>query len=374
MASTLAEADAMIQVASERGTILAVGHSERYNPAVTAAMPLVTEPRFVEVHRLAAFPARGLDVDVVFDVMIHDLDVLLAIVKAEPVSVEAVGVPVLTDRIDIANARLRFGNGCIANLTASRISRDRVRKLRFFQHHALVTVDCATQQVEAFRVTRSPDGEPAIEGGPVSVPDGEPLELELRDFLNAVRGGEPPLVDGAAGRRALALAERIAGAMLERDDRPGGHDHAAGGPDVRRATRNGLVSEVDQLVESRDLIGLGAAADARRRQKHDDRVTFVRVQEVPALVTADVELLPGAGELRIASDPETGQEAVAVTRHMVAVSGSIPVTGFMLDSLATLCGHDAGELRRLLGDLRGAGLAMVSALHADAPRRANGLT
>ena len=228
IAASLAEADAMIRLASRGGAILAVGHSERYNPAVAAAMPLVAEPRFVEVHRLAAFPARGLDVDVVFDVMIHDIDVLLAIVKAEPVSIEAVGVPVLTDRIDIANARLRFEDGCIANLTASRISRDRVRKLRFFQHHALVTVDCVTQQVEAFRVTRKPDQEPAIEGGRVSVPDGEPLELELRDFVSTVRTGGMPRVDGIAGRRALAVAEEIAAAMLERNDQLRPPDHVAG--------------------------------------------------------------------------------------------------------------------------------------------------
>ena len=229
IAASLAEADMMIRIATTHGATFAVGHSERYNPAVTAAMPLVSEPRFVEVHRLAAFPARGLDVDVVFDVMIHDIDVLLAMVKAEPVSIEAVGVPVLTDRIDIANARLRFANGCIANLTASRISRDKVRKLRFFQHHGLVTVDCATRQVEAFRVTRSPAQEPVIEGGPVSVPDGEPLEIELRDFLNAVRTGRAPLVDGAAGRRALALADRIAVAMKAPDDLNEGHGHAVGG-------------------------------------------------------------------------------------------------------------------------------------------------
>jgi predicted dehydrogenase len=218
IAASLAEADAMIRVASKRGVTLAVGHSERYNPAVTVAMPLVVEPRFVEVHRLAAFPARGLDVDVVFDVMIHDIDVLLAIVQEEPLSIEAVGVPVLTDRIDIANTRLRFGDGCIANLTASRISRDRVRKLRFFQRHALVTVDCLTQQVEAFRVTRSPGQEPVIEGGNIPVPDGEPLELELRDFVSTIRTGGTPRVDGIAGRRALAVAEKIAAAMLGRND------------------------------------------------------------------------------------------------------------------------------------------------------------
>jgi len=228
IAASVAEADAMIRCADRAGTTLAVGHSERYNPAVTVAMPLVVAPRFVEVHRLAAFPARGLDVDVVFDVMIHDIDVLLTVVQAEPVSIEAVGVPVLTDRIDIANARLRFGDGCIANLTASRISRDRVRKLRFFQHHALVTVDCVTQQVEAFRVTRSADREPVIEGGGVSVPEGEPLELELSDFVSAVRTGRKPRVDGMAGRRALAVAQEIATAMLERNDQLRPPDTVAG--------------------------------------------------------------------------------------------------------------------------------------------------
>lgn len=213
IAGSLAEADTMVRVAETAGTLLAVGHSERYNPAVTTAMPLVSRPRFVEVHRLASYPARGLDVDVVFDMMIHDLDVLLALVPAEPQSVEAVGVPVLSDRVDIANARVRFADGCLANLTASRISRDRVRRLRFFQPDSLVTVDCAAQQVEAWRVRRVDGQEPAIEGGLVAVPDGEPLACELADFLAAVGSGRPPLVDGCAGRRALALADRIARAM-----------------------------------------------------------------------------------------------------------------------------------------------------------------
>ena len=213
IAASLAEADEMIGVAREAGVVLAVGHSERYNPAIAMALSLVKDPRFVEVHRLAAFPARGLDVDVVFDVMIHDLDVVLAAVEAEPESVEAVGVPVLTDRVDIANARIRFENGCIANLTASRISRDRVRKLRFFQQNAYISVDCASQQVEAWRVTRETGGEPVINGGPIDVPEGEPLERELVDFVEAVRQGRAPGVDGTVGRRALALAERVAAAM-----------------------------------------------------------------------------------------------------------------------------------------------------------------
>ena len=134
IAASIEQADEMIAAAADAKTILAVGHTERYNPAIATAQSLITKPRFVEVHRLAQFPGRSLDIDVVFDVMIHDLDVLLALVQAAPVSIEAVGVPVLSDRVDIANARIRFSDGCIANLTASRISRERVRKLRFFQN------------------------------------------------------------------------------------------------------------------------------------------------------------------------------------------------------------------------------------------------
>lgn len=136
IARTLAEADAMIAAAERSGALLATGHTERFNPAVAAVLGRVERPRFVEVHRLGTFPDRSLDIDVVFDLMIHDLDLLLATVGEAVVSVEAVGVPVLTGRVDIANARLTFGSGCIANLTASRISRERIRKLRFFQPHS----------------------------------------------------------------------------------------------------------------------------------------------------------------------------------------------------------------------------------------------
>src|SRR5580765_2919672 len=133
MARSLAEADEMIAAAARAGVAFAVGHTERFNPAVETARPLLSDPRFIEVHRLGAFPERSLDIDVVFDLMIHDLDVLRSLVPSEVESIDAVGVPVLTGRVDIANARLRFANGCIANLTASRISRDRVRRIRFFQ-------------------------------------------------------------------------------------------------------------------------------------------------------------------------------------------------------------------------------------------------
>ncbi len=210
IATSLAEADRLLALADAAGATLAVGHTERHNPAVAAALPLISTPRFIEVHRLAAFQPRSLDVDVILDVMIHDIDILLAIVGDEPASIEAVGVPVLSGRIDIANVRLRFPDGCIANLTASRISRERVRKLRVFQPHALVSVDYAERQVEAVTVTRPPAGEPKIDVRRVEVADAEPLERELADFVRSVRTGEAPGVTGADGRRALAVAHRIA--------------------------------------------------------------------------------------------------------------------------------------------------------------------
>ena len=213
MAASAVDADVLLRTAAATGATLAVGHTERYNPAVKAALPLISAPGFIEVHRLATFQRRSLDIDVVFDVMIHDIDVVLSLVGAEPVSLEAVGIPVLTDRIDIANARLRFASGCVANLTASRISRDRVRKLRVFQPHALVTVDYAEQQVEAWSLSRGGTGQPSIDGGRVDVEFVEPLKCELIDFVDAVRDGVEPVVTGADGRRALAVAEAIADAM-----------------------------------------------------------------------------------------------------------------------------------------------------------------
>ena len=213
IARTVAEADELIAAAAANGAVLAVGHTERYNPAVAVALPLVRSPRFIEVHRIGAFAGRSLDIDVVFDLMIHDLDIILTAVGGDVVSVEAVGVPVLTDRADIANARLRFESGCIANLTASRISREQIRKLRFFQKDAYISVDCAEQEVEGWRLARGSGSVPAIEGGKLDVPRGEPLVRELTDFVAAVAGGSAPTVDGVAGRLALALAERVAESM-----------------------------------------------------------------------------------------------------------------------------------------------------------------
>ena len=209
IAQTVAEADDLIAAAKSRGVVLAVGHSERFNPAVMAARPHVKYPRFIEVHRLGQMPGRSLDIDVVLDLMIHDLDLILSLVPSEVEGVEAVGVPVLTPRIDIANARLRFANGCIANLTASRISREPVRKIRFFQQDAYLSIDTAAREVELWRLVPQPSGAPTIGGGKLEVAGDEALKGELEDFLGAVREGRAPAVSGEQGRAALALATRI---------------------------------------------------------------------------------------------------------------------------------------------------------------------
>lgn len=213
IATSVAEADELVALAAARGATLAVGHSERFNPAMLAARPLLTAPRFIEVHRLSGFPERSLDIDVVFDVMIHDLDIVLAVDGTEVVSVEAVGINVLTPKVDIANARLKFASGCVANITASRISRDQVRKVRFFQTASYLSIDYAAREVEAWRVTPQPEGRPRIDGGPVSVTPGDALTAELTDFCTAIRERRPATVSGEAGRSALALATRVRDAM-----------------------------------------------------------------------------------------------------------------------------------------------------------------
>jgi predicted dehydrogenase len=206
---TLLEADALIAAAKRAGVVLAVGHSERFNPAVAAARPYIKDPRFIEVHRLGTSPDRSLDIDVVLDLMIHDLDLILSVVASEVESVEAVGVPVLTPRVDIANARLRFANGCIANLTASRISKEGIRKIRFFQRDAYVSIDTAAREVEMWSVLPQSGAVPKIGGGKLTVGSDEPLKGELEDFVAAVRDRRPPAVPGEQGRAALALAVRI---------------------------------------------------------------------------------------------------------------------------------------------------------------------
>src|SRR5438132_3327856 len=216
IASSVTEADRLVDAAERRGALLATGHTERFNPAVAAARPLISEPRFIEIHRLGTFPERSLDIDVIFDLMIHDLDLLLSVVKSEVAAIEAVGVNVLTPKADIANARLRFASGCIANVTASRISRERVRKARFFQNDAYVSIDYAAQELEVFRLVKDSakgGARPIIHGGKVDVTNEEPLRRELEDFVDAVRTRRKPGVTGRDGRDALALATRVAETM-----------------------------------------------------------------------------------------------------------------------------------------------------------------
>jgi predicted dehydrogenase len=209
LARSVRECDDMIAAAAAAGTILAVGHTERFNPAVLAARSAIDNPGFIEIHRLGTFPERSLDIDVVFDLMIHDLDLVLSFVPSPVESIEAVGVPVLTERADIANARIRFASGCVANITASRISRDRVRKIRFFQRDAYISIDCGAKEAEVYRLLRPEGRRPVIEGGSIPVVDSEPLRNELEDFVAAVREHRAPMVGGSDGRNAVVLAEQI---------------------------------------------------------------------------------------------------------------------------------------------------------------------
>jgi predicted dehydrogenase len=215
IAQTVDEADDLIAAAKKSGAVLAVGHSERFNPAVMAARPYIKDPRFIEVHRLGTMPGRSLDIDVVLDLMVHDLDLILSTVPSQIESVEAVGVPVLTPKVDIANARLRFKNGCIANLTASRISREQVRKIRFFERERYISIDTASKEVEMYQIVPQPGALPTIGGGKQAVTGEEPLKSELADFVAAVRDRRAPAVTGQQGRDALALAIRIVELMRQ---------------------------------------------------------------------------------------------------------------------------------------------------------------
>lgn len=212
---SLAEADGILAAARAKGVVLGVGHIEHFNPAVQAARGHISQPGFIEVHRLGTFPERSLDIDVVFDLMIHDLGLVLDLVDSPVVAIDAVGVPVLTPRVDIANARLRFASGCIANVTASRISREQVRKIRFFQQNAYLSIDYKAQEAEIWRLVPQDGGMPRIDGGKLDVEREEPLRSELADFVAAVREGRPAGVTGEQGRAALVLATEIVSRMEE---------------------------------------------------------------------------------------------------------------------------------------------------------------
>lgn len=211
IAASLEEAYRLVAAARASAAVLQVGHVERFNPAITAVTPLVTTPRFIECHRLAVFSPRSLDIDVVMDLMIHDIDVILALVDAEVVEVNAAGIGILTHRVDIANARIEFANGCIANVTASRVSNERVRKLRFFQPSDYISIDFAEREVSVASLLPPEPGDerPRIAARALEVEQVEPLKAEIASFLAAVRGEHPPLVSGEDGRRALHVAVQI---------------------------------------------------------------------------------------------------------------------------------------------------------------------
>jgi len=220
IASSLAEADALIEAANRHRRILQVGHLERFNPAVVAARKLLTAPLFFEVHRLGVFAARSLDIDVVSDLMIHDLDLVLDFVGSPVERVSAVGLPILTDKVDIANARIEFANGCVANVTASRVSTEKVRKLRFFQKSQYVSLDFSRQDVVVLSVENRPASEPPlILPRRIETARTEPLKAELVSFLESVQTRRPPAVSAESSRAALALAHRVAMEIQEHANR-----------------------------------------------------------------------------------------------------------------------------------------------------------
>ncbi len=227
LASSLAEADELVQLAAAHNRIAQAGHLERFNPAVRATLPLLTQPMFFEVHRLSVFTPRSLDVDVVLDLMIHDLDIVLAFANSPVKEVRAVGLPILSGKVDIANVRLEFESGCVANFTASRVSTERVRKLRFFQPRQYVSVDYGRQEVLVFTigddgpVAGTPSVNPQIKVGKPPVTSEEPLHAELRSFLHAVRERSTPVVPLEDGRQSLALALDIVESIREHGKKVG---------------------------------------------------------------------------------------------------------------------------------------------------------
>jgi predicted dehydrogenase len=227
LAASLAEADELVKTAATRKRIAQAGHLERFNPGVRATIPLLTHPMFFEVHRLSVFTPRSLDVDVVLDLMIHDLDIVLSFVNSPVKEVRAVGLPILSGKVDIANVRLEFDSGCVANFTASRVSTERVRKLRFFQPRQYVSLDYGRQEVMVFTVgddgsvLGAPTVNPQIKMSKPAVTSEEPLHAELRSFLHAVRQRSTPVVPLEDGRRALALALDIVAAIREHGKKAG---------------------------------------------------------------------------------------------------------------------------------------------------------
>ncbi len=237
IAVTLADADALVRQAAEGGRILQVGLLERFNPAVTVAETLLNGPMFFEAHRLSVFSRRALDVDVVLDLMIHDLDIVLSFARSPVRELHAVGLRILSPKVDIANVRLEFASGCVANFTASRVSTETVRKLRFFQPHQYLSIDYARQDLLVINVApggnvdpggntspgvgKEPASQANLVAGKPAVQTGEPLQLEIKAFLDAVRSRKPLRVRPEEARDALALALDINHAIAEHAKRTG---------------------------------------------------------------------------------------------------------------------------------------------------------
>jgi predicted dehydrogenase len=212
---TVEEADELVRLAEAHGLSLQVGHIERYNPAIQAIIERIERPLFIECHRLSPFGNRGTDVSVVLDVMIHDVDIVLGLVKSRVRRIDAVGIPVLSSQEDIANARLEFEGGCIANLTASRVSAEKLRKIRIFQRDSYISVDYVNQEVKEYRRVEGEAGVTIIPED-VQVVSEEPLRAELISFIDAIREGRRPLVSGVDGRRALEVAQWIVREVRQR--------------------------------------------------------------------------------------------------------------------------------------------------------------
>ncbi len=227
LAATLDEARALIASAEEHSLVLQTGHVERFNPVVQASLSFIREPLFIEGHRLSAFVGRSTDVDVILDLMIHDIDLVLATVNSDVRSVEATGVPILSTNVDIANARISFSNGAVANLTASRVSKERLRKIRFFGKDSYISVDCLSGKAEIYRKgsrsSSKADGPtweeteiaPGIVRRKITTSGEEPLKLELESFARCVRNGEHPHVDGTAGLKAMEVAQKVSEKIRE---------------------------------------------------------------------------------------------------------------------------------------------------------------
>ncbi len=216
MALSTAEADTLIKAAEENNAILQIGHLERFNGAVLALKDTPLDPVFIESHRLSPFPNRSTDVDVVLDLMIHDIDIILNLARAEVEKIDAVGIPVISGKVDIANARLEFKNGCVANVTASRVSKEPQRKMRIFQDETYISVDFATQQISIAKLEGAKDGEkPRIINEELQIERQDSLLEEIKSFLNCSATREAPLVSGSDGKRALAVAAEIQEAVEE---------------------------------------------------------------------------------------------------------------------------------------------------------------